>query len=270
MRILVLGDVMALSGRKAIKKNLSQIIKKYQIDFSVINGENAADDGKGITKEIAEEFFSLGVDVITSGNHIWDKEETTKYIDEENRLLRPANLVETSPGKGFGIYFSKDKKFKIGVVNLMGNVFMKKSSDVFEASKNFLEKNLLKRDYDVLIVDFHGEITSEKMAIGNYFDGQASLVVGTHTHVPTNDARILKKGTGYLTDAGMCGDYDSVIGMNKENSINKFLKQSSLKHQPSTGIATISGVIINIDLNTGLANEIQSLIYGGELKNSHI
>ena len=130
MNILVLGDVMGPSGRRALKKNLSKIIEKNNINFSVINGENAADDGKGITKEIAEEFFSQGIDVITSGNHIWDKEETTKYIEKENRLLRPANLINGSPGKGYGIYLSKDKKYKIGVINLMGNVFMKKTDNV--------------------------------------------------------------------------------------------------------------------------------------------
>ncbi len=267
MRILVLGDVMALSGRKAIKKNLSQIIKKYQIDFSVINGENAADDGKGITKEIAEEFFSLGVDVITSGNHIWDKEETTKYIDEENRLLRPANLVETSPGKGFGIYFSKDKKFKIGVVNLMGNVFMKKSEDVFKTAKEIMKKIILKKNVDFSIVDFHGEITSEKMAIAHFLDGSTTCVVGTHTHVPTADTRVLDKGTAYQTDIGMCGDYNSVIGMNKENSLKRFFKdKDALKHFPSDGEGTISGVIVEADENTGLANRVSRLIVGGTLE----
>ncbi len=269
MNVLFLGDIVGNPGLDAVKKNLGLIKVKHKIEFVVVNGENAAVEGVGITENICNELYSVGVDVITTGNHVWDQKETYDHIKTEKRLLRPINLSDKLPGKGFCKFLIKNN-IKIGVLNLMGNVFMKKSSDVFEASKNFLEKNLLKRDYDVLIVDFHGEITSEKMAIGNYFDGQASLVVGTHTHVPTNDARILKKGTGYLTDAGMCGDYDSVIGMNKENSINKFLKQSSLKHQPSTGIATISGVIINIDLNTGLANEIQSLIYGGELKNSHI
>ena len=139
MKILVLGDVMGISGRKALRKNLSKIIDKNKIEFSVINGENAADDGKGITKNIAEEFFSQGIDVITSGNHIWDKAETTSYIEKENRLLRPANLIQGSPGRGFGIFFSKDKRYKIGVVNLMGNVFMRKTEDVFKEAKNICE-----------------------------------------------------------------------------------------------------------------------------------
>ena len=145
---------------------------------------------------------------------------------------------------------------------------MKKCEDVFEAAKKFLKNHSLKKDYDMLIVDFHGEITSEKNAIGHFFDGRASLVVGTHTHIPTNDARILKNGTAYQTDAGMCGDYDSVIGMNKENSINKFLKENSNKHFPATGDATLSGVIVDCDLNTGLSNNVESYIFGGQLKNT--
>ena len=140
IRILVLGDVMGIAGRKALKKNLSRIISENKINFSIINGENAADDGKGITKKIAEDFFSEGIDVITSGNHIWDKDETTDYIDKENRLLRPANLVEGSPGKGYGIYLTKDKKFKFGVINLMGNVFMRKTDDVFKSAGEISKK----------------------------------------------------------------------------------------------------------------------------------
>ena len=268
MKILILGDVMSLSGRNAIKKNISQIIKENKINFSIINGENAADDGKGITKEIAEEFFSLGIDVITSGNHIWDKEETTSYIENENRLLRPANLAEGSPGKGFGIYFSKDKKYKIGVINLMGNVFMRKTEDVFKVAKNLKKKIILKNNVDFSVVDFHGEITSEKMAIGHFFDGYSTCVVGTHTHVPTADTRILNKGTAYQTDIGMCGDYNSVIGMNKENSIKKFLKsKDAIKHFPSIGEGTLSGVIIEANEETGLADKVFRIITGGTLKN---
>ena len=149
----------------------------------------------------------------------------------------------------------------------MGNVFMKKCDDVFKVSKDFLEKYNLKKDYDFLIVDFHGEITSEKNAIGHYFDGKATLVVGTHTHIPTNDARILNLGTAYQTDAGMCGDYDSVIGMNKVNSLNKFLKMDAIKHFPSKGEGTLSGVIVDCNFETGLANKIQSYIFGGSLIN---
>ncbi len=180
--------------------------------------------------------------------------------------MRHKNLFEPAPGKGFGIYKTK-LNVKIGVLNLMGNVFMKKCDDVFEISNKFIKEYKLKEDFDLLVVDFHGEITSEKNAIGHYFDGKATLVVGTHTHIPTNDARILKAGTAYQTDAGMCGDYDSVIGMNKENSINRFLKKNSSKHFPATGDATLCGVIVECDIETGLATDIKSYVYGGQLNN---
>jgi metallophosphoesterase (TIGR00282 family) len=267
MKILVLGDVMGLSGRKALKKNLSKILKENEIDFAVINGENAADDGKGITKEIAEDFFAQGIDVITSGNHIWDKEETTNYIEKEKRLLRPANLADGSPGKGYGIFFSKDKKYKIGVINLMGNVFMRKTEDVFKIAKNICKKIVLKKNVDFLVVDFHGEITSEKMAIGHFFDGASTCVVGTHTHVPTADTRVLEKGTAYQTDIGMCGDYNSVIGMNKENSLKRFFKEKdAVKHFPSEGEGTLSGIIVEANDQTGLAKKVFRLMIGGSLK----
>ena len=267
MKILVLGDIMGSSGRKALKKNLPKIIKENRIEFTVINGENSADDGKGITKDIAYEFFTLGVDVITSGNHIWDKDETTKFIEKENRLLRPANLVEGSPGKGYGIYQSKDKKYKIAVINLMGNVFMKKTEDVFKIAKDLSKKIILKKNVDFSIIDFHGEITSEKMAIGHFFDGSSTCVVGTHTHVPTADTRVLENGTAYQTDIGMCGDYDSVIGMNKENSIKRFFKdKEAVKHFPSLGEGTLSGVIVDANEKTGLAKSVSRIIVGGSLK----
>jgi 2',3'-cyclic-nucleotide 2'-phosphodiesterase len=266
MKLLILGDVMGTPGRDALKNKLPEIIMKNKIDFVVVNGENAADDGRGITQLIAEEFFSKGVDVITSGNHIWDKQETTDYIDKENRLLRPANLAEGSPGKGYEIYISKNKKYKIGVINLMGNVFMRKTDDVFQTAKNISKKLILKKDVDFLVVDFHGEITSEKMAMGHFFDGLSTCVVGTHTHVPTADTRILEKGTAYQTDIGMCGDYNSVIGMNKENSIKKFFKdKSAIKHFPAEGEGTLSGMIVESDLETGLAKKVTRYIDGGSL-----
>ena len=157
------------------------------------------------------------------------------------------------------------KGLRVGVLNLMGNVFMKKCKDVFEVTKNFIDNHKLKKNYDFLVVDLHGEITSEKMAMGHYLDGHATIVVGTHTHVPTNDARILENGTAYLTDAGMCGDYDSVIGMNKQNSINRFFKRDSKKHFPAKGEATLCGMIVNADENNGLAKSVSSFIYGGKL-----
>ena len=267
MRILFLGDVVGISGCSKLTTNLKSQIKKEKIDFVVVNGENSADVGVGLNNEICYDFFNCGVDVITSGNHVWDQKETMQFIEKENRLLRPLNLFEPSPGKGFEIYkFQED--IKIGVLNLMGNVYMKKCDNVFEAAKKFLKTYKLKKDYDFLIVDFHGEITSEKNAIGHFFDGQATLVIGTHTHIPTNDARILKNGTAYQTDAGMCGDYDSVIGMNKEISLSRFLKEKTSKNSPATGEASLSGVIVDCDVKTGLANSIKSYVFGGLLKNS--
>ena len=257
---------MGNSGCSKIMNNLLDQIRVNEIDFVVVNAENADTTGVGLTKEICEDFFKCGVDVITTGNHVWDQKDIMKFIEKENRLLRPKNLFEPAPGKGFEIYTTKTNK-KIGVLNLMGNVFMKKCDDVFEVSKKFIDEYRIKEDYDFLIVDFHGEITSEKNAIGHFFDGKATLVVGTHTHVPTNDARILKDGTAYQTDAGMCGDYDSVIGMNKNNSLNRFMKKDSIKHFPAKGEATLCGVIVDCNIETGLANKVKSYIFGGQLKN---
>ena len=266
MKILFLGDIVGDSGFNSVKKNLPNIIQKNKIDFVCVNGENAASEGAGLTENIAIELFNVGVDVITTGNHVWDQKEIYEFIKTENKLLRPLNMNGNLPGKGFSIYKSK-QNLKVGVLNLMGNVFMKKCDDVFKIASDFILNKKNFSDFDFLIVDFHGEITSEKMAIGNLFDGFATLVVGTHTHVPTNDARVLKNGTGYITDAGMCGDYDSVIGMDAQNSINRFLKKEALKHFPANGEATLSGVIVNCDTSNGLAKNIESFIFGGSLKN---
>ena len=266
MKILFLGDVVGISGCSKVLNSLSSEIEKRKIDFVIVNAENSADPGVGLTEQICKDFFNCGVNVITSGNHVWDQKEIMSYIDKENRLLRPYNLFEPSPGKGFEIYKTSNN-INIGVLNLMGNVFMKKCEDVFENSTSFLKKYKLKQDFDFLIVDFHGEITSEKMAIGHLFDGKATLVVGTHTHVPTNDARILPNGTAYQTDAGMCGDYNSVIGMDKNNSLNRFMKQNSVKHFPSNGEASLCGVIVTCNSKNGLAEKVESFIYGGELSN---
>ena len=264
MKILFLGDIVGNSGCAAVKKNLSNILKKNEIDFTVVNAENSFSTGVGISENIANELLSCGVDVITTGNHIWDQKDTLEFIKNERRLLRPYNLIGEMPGKGFDVFNSKTGH-KIGVLNLMGNVFMKKCENVFETSEKFLTNFKLKSDYDFLIIDFHAEITSEKMALGHFFDGKATLVVGTHTHVPTNDSRVLSNGTAYQTDAGMCGDYDSVIGMDKKNSIDRFLKKHSEKHFPAKGAATLSGVIVEADLKTGLAKCVNSFIFGGNL-----
>ena len=266
MKILFLGDVVGIAGCSKLTNNLLSEIKSKNIDFVIVNGENAASQGVGLTKEICKDFFNCGVNVITTGNHVWDQKEIMEYIEKEERLLRPKNLFEPAPGKGFNIY-KTGNNIKVGVLNLMGNVFMKKCEDVFQASNKFLKENKLKEDYDILVVDFHGEITSEKNAIGHFFDGKATLVIGTHTHIPTNDARVLKDGTAFQKDAGMCGDYDSIIGMNKYNSLNRFMKKDSVKHFPAKGDATLSGVIVDCDLETGLASKIKSYIYGDLSKN---
>ena len=265
MKIFFLGDIVGNSGKLTVVNNLKDILDEKKIDFVVVNGENAADQGVGITEKISNDLFNVGVDVITTGNHVWDQKEIVNFIEREKRLLRPENLSNNSPGKGFGIYNSKNG-FKIGVLNLMGNVFMKKCDDVFESAAKFKNKYKLKEDFDFLVVDIHGEATSEKMAMGHFFDGKATLVVGTHTHVPTNDVRILINGTAYQSDAGMCGNYDSVVGMNKENSLNRFLKKESKKHFPAEGNATLSGLIVECDISNGLAHKAEPFIYGGELE----
>ena len=190
MNILILGDIMGPSGREAIIKKLPNLIKQKKIDFVIVNGENAADSGVGITKKNTEEFFRAGADVITTGNHVWDQTETMEFITLEKRLLRPENLVKGSPGKGFGIFNSKNNK-KVAVINLMGIIFMQKSEDVFQEAKKFIQDVQLKKNADFIVVDLHGEITSEKMAMVYLFDGKATIVVGTHTHVPTSDHRIM-------------------------------------------------------------------------------
>ena len=266
MNILLLGDIAGPSGRKAIIEKLPEIIKKKEIDFTIVNGENAGDMGVGITKKNFDEFLKAGADVVTTGNHIWDEKETMEFITLEKRLLRPQNLVKGSPGNGYGIFDSKNNK-KVAVINLMGNIFMKKCDDVFEAAKKFIETVRLKKDADFIVVDMHGEITSEKMAMGYLFDGRATMFVGTHTHVPTSDHRIMEKGTAYQTDVGMCGDYNSVIGMNRDNSLKKFLKDpSAVKHYPALGEATISGLMVVADNKTGLANKIEPIVLGGPLE----
>ena len=266
MKILFLGDIVGIAGCNAIKQHLPNIIQEQNIDFVVANGENAAKEGVGITENITEELLKSGIDVITTGNHVWDQKETYEYIKSQKRLLRPFNFSSDIPGKGFTIFNSK-KNLKVGVLNLMGNVFMKKCNDVFTTAQIFIENNKLKNEYDLLVVDFHAEITSEKMALGHLFDGYATLVVGTHTHVPTNDARILKNGTAYLTDAGMCGDYNSVIGMNIKNSLNKFFKRDAIKHFPAEGEASLCGIIVECEQSNGLAKKVKSFIFGGNLKN---
>ena len=267
MRILFLGDIIGPNGCRAVVHHLPEQIKKKKIDSVIVNGENCAETGMGITEKIANSLFDSGVNVITSGNHIWDQKETAIHIEKEDRLLRPYNSSQPAPGKGFRVYTLKNG-LKLGVLNLMGNIFMKKSKNCFRSAKKFLEKNSLKNDYDFLVLDIHAETNIEKMSIGHFFDGKATLVIGTHTHVPTNDARILERGTAYQTDAGMTGNYNSVMGFDKNIFIKKLLKESSKKNFPKSGKVSMCGVIVEADNETGLAKNIENFIYGGDLKNS--
>ena len=266
MNILILGDVVGPAGVKAVKEKLPKIIKEKKVDFVILNGENAADSGRGITKKIFEEFLEAGADVITTGNHVWDHKDAEDIASKNQKFLRPLNLPKDSPGNGEGVFVKNGKRFI--VLNLMGNVFMKKCDDVFVEAKKFIDRfKLGNGKADFIIVDMHGEITSEKMAMGHLFDGKATMVVGTHTHVPTSDHRIMEKGTAYQTDLGMSGDYNSVIGMNKDNSLKKFLKDSSAEnHFPALGEATISGLLVTADDKTGLAKKVQPIILGGSLQ----
>ena len=266
MNILILGDVVGPAGVKAVKEKLPKIIREKKVDFVILNGENAADSGRGITKKIFEEFLEAGADVITTGNHVWDHKDAEDIASKNKKFLRPLNLPKDSPGNGEGIFVKNGKRFI--VLNLMGNVFMKKCDDVFVEAKKFIDRfKLGNGKADFIIVDMHGEITSEKMAMGHLFDGKATMVVGTHTHVPTSDHRIMEKGTAYQTDLGMSGDYNSVIGMNKDNSLKKFLKDSSAEnHFPALGEATISGLLVTADDKTGLAKKVQPIILGGSLQ----
>ncbi len=264
MNFLVLGDIFP-SALPFLKKNIPSIIKKNKIDFVIANGENAGKNGMGITKKIAENLFKLGINVITSGNHIWHYKEILDYIDSENRLLRPANMSNDLPGSGHGIYKFKD--MKICVINLMTNVHMPKCNNVFQAANALKKKFILKKNVDFIIVDIHGEYAAEKMALGHLFDGKVTSVFGSHTHIPTADQMILSKGTSYQTDLGMCGDYNSVIGLKKKIYLKKMFNRKNLsRNSPSMGKASICGSIINADKKTGLAKRIDQLIIGENFK----
>ena len=242
MRILFLGDVVGRSAREAVIKEIPEIRRNFSIDFVIVNGENAA-GGFGITEKICEDFFSSGIDCITTGNHVWDQKELFDYIKNENRLLRPINYPEETPGKGFEIF--PNQLGRVLVVNVMGRLFMESLDDPFNAIEKVLDENPLGITCDAIVIDIHAETTSEKTAMGHFCDGRVSLVVGTHTHIPTADYQILPYGTGYQTDAGMCGDYDSVIGMEKTEPIRRFVEKTpGGRFNPAQGSPTLCGVII--------------------------
>tara|TARA_B110000003_G_scaffold97901_1_gene100064 strand:- start:1168 stop:1971 length:804 start_codon:yes stop_codon:yes gene_type:complete len=262
LRILFLGDVVGRSAREAVIKEIPEIRRNFSIDFVIVNGENAA-GGFGITEKICEDFFSSGIDCITTGNHVWDQKELFDYIKNENRLLRPINYPEETPGKGFEIF--PNQLGRVLVVNVMGRLFMESLDDPFNAIEKVLDENPLGITCDAIIIDIHAETTSEKTAMGHFCDGRVSLVVGTHTHIPTADYQILPYGTGYQTDAGMCGDYDSVIGMEKTEPIRRFVEKTpGGRFNPAQGSPTLCGVIIETSPD-GLSETIEPFRLGGIL-----
>tara|TARA_Y100001970_G_C14166213_1_gene821446 strand:- start:439 stop:1251 length:813 start_codon:yes stop_codon:yes gene_type:complete len=264
LKLLFLGDIVGKVAREKVINSIPILRKKLSLDFVVVNGENAA-GGFGITSQICNQFFDSGIDVITGGNHSWDQAEIVEYIENEPRLLRPLNHVMGTPGRGHNVFNTYDGK-KILIINLIGQVFMKPNENPFLSIENCLKSSNLGKTVDVIFVDFHAEATSEKMAMAQFLDGRVSAVIGSHQQIPTADSQILDKGTAYQTDAGMCGDYNSVIGMQKEVPINRFLgKISKDRFRPASGEATICGVVIETSEITGLAKKITPLRVGGRL-----
>jgi 2',3'-cyclic-nucleotide 2'-phosphodiesterase len=265
MRILFLGDVVGRSARNAVCNGLPRLKERTRAGFVIVNGENAA-GGFGITESICGDLIDAGADVITSGNHIWDQREALVFIERQPRLLRPANYPPGTPGRGAGL-FEAANGAQVLVINLMGRIFMDFLDCPFQAVERALGGGDLKAKADAIAVDIHAEATSEKQAMGYFLDGRVSAVIGTHTHVPTADERILPGGTAYMTDAGMCGDYESVIGMQKDEPVQRFLsKISGSRFEPAMGEVTICGVVIETDDATGLAVSIEPLRIGGALR----
>jgi len=263
LRILLCGDVVGRAGRAVVTQNMPRLRRSLDLDLVIVNGENAA-AGFGITDKICREFYDCGVDVITTGNHVWDRRDIIPYIAADPRLLRPVNFPKGTPGQGSGV-FPTAAGGRVLVVNAMARLFMDALDDPFAAVEAELAANPL-GSVDAVVIDFHGEATSEKMAMGHFADGRASLVIGTHSHVPTADWQILPGGTAYQSDAGMCGDYDSVIGMQKEASIARFVrKMPGERLQVAEGPATLCGLVVETDDRTGLARRVAPLRLGGRL-----
>jgi 2',3'-cyclic-nucleotide 2'-phosphodiesterase len=264
MRILFIGDVIGKPGRDVVHAELPRLIEMLKLDFVIVNGENAA-GGFGITRAIANEFFAIGVDVITTGNHWADQREILNFIADEDRVLRPRNLPKGAPGKGANLYQARNGQ-NVLVVAPLGRVFMEPQDDPFAAVDSELNACPLGEAADAIVVDMHAEATSEKMAMGHFCDGRASLVVGSHQHIPTGDAQILPGGTAYQTDAGACCDYDSVIGMEKYEPLNRFTKKlPGNRYTPATGPATLCGVFVETNAK-GLATRVDPVRVGGRLK----
>jgi hypothetical protein len=264
MRFLFLGDVVGRTGRKAVIETLPRLRERYKLDFVVINGENAA-GGFGITEAIADDLLDAGIDAITLGNHAFDQKEALVFIERQPRLIRPLNFPEGTPGRGSGIFKARNGA-EVLVINALGRIFMDALDCPFRAVEQEIAACGLKKDADAICIDMHAEATSEKQALGLLLDGRVSCVVGTHTHVPTSDARVLPGGTAYMSDVGMCGDYNSILGMQADEPINRFLSRIPKgRFEPASGPATISGLAVEIDDATGLATAAKALRLGGAL-----
>ena len=265
MRILFVGDVVGRTGRAAVSEHLPRMIRDWALDLVIVNGENAA-GGFGITEPIYQEFIDAGADAVTLGNHSWDQREALVFIERAPRLVRPANFPVGTPGRGTAMVEAKNGQRAL-IVNAIGRVFMTPFDDPFAALNRELDAVRSAMAADAIVVDFHCEATSEKQAVGFFCDGRASLVVGTHTHVPTADHQILPGGTAYMTDAGMTGDYDFIIGMQKEEPLRRFTSGiPSSRFEPALGTATLSGVAVETDDATGLAVRIAPVRVGGRLE----
>lgn len=265
MRLAIFGDVVGRSGRNALLDRLPGLKKKLALDFIIVNVENAA-GGFGVTAQIVDAFIDAGADALTTGNHAYDQRDEIDIFDRETRLLRPVNFPPSNPGRGSGVFEAKTGA-SVLVVHAQGQIGMPPGDDPFAAVERELAGAVLGKDVDAIVVDLHAEATSEKMAMGHFLDGRASLVVGTHTHVPTADDRILPRGTGYITDLGMCGDYDSVIGMEKSEPLRRFVtKMPGGRFSPANGEATLCGVMVETDPSTGLSKTIAPIRLDGGLR----
>jgi metallophosphoesterase (TIGR00282 family) len=267
MRILFIGDIVGRGGRATLLERLPQMLAAWQLDFVAVNGENAA-GGFGITEAIYQEFVDAGIDVITGGNHSWDQREALVFIERAPRLLRPINFPTGTPGRGAALVEARNGA-RVLIVNALGRIFMDPLEDPFAAVERELAACSLAQGADAIIVDIHGEATSEKQAMGHFCDGRASLVVGTHTHAPTADHQILPHGTAFISDVGMTGDYNSVIGMEKDEPLTRFLRRiPSARFEPALGEATLCALAVETDDATGLARRVAAVRLGGRLEES--
>ncbi len=265
MRLLFLGDIVGRSGRQAVLEALPGLRRRYALDFVAINGENAA-GGFGITEAIMDELIEAGADVVTLGNHAFDQKEALVFIERQPRLIRPINYPPGTPGRGAAM-FKTAAGLDVLVINAMGRIFMPELDDPFRAVDAELTACKLKQGADAIVVDFHAEATSEKQALGYFIDGRASVLVGTHTHAPTADYRVLPNGTAFISDIGMCGDYNSVLGMDVEEPINRFVtKVPRQRFEPANGPGTLSGLAVDIDDATGLARACSAFRMGPNIE----